>query len=49
MGEKRTVATGGGIAVTAARIMADAGSWPEIVHGPYHRFAAADNLADVLE
>ena len=36
-------------AVAAARIMADAGSWPEIVHGPYHRFAAADNLADVLE
>ena len=39
MGEKRTGAAGGGIAVAATGIMAYAGSWPDIVHGPYHLFA----------
>ena len=29
--------------------MTDAGGWPEIMHGPHHRLAALQYLADALE
>ena len=33
----------------SAGVVADAGAWPHIVHGPHYRFTGFQNLPDIVQ